>query len=343
MAMSGPRRRPRSLQFTLFLAATLWYLCARTLADGAASAIAGRIDIGDFEPLADAVIFLLLVVSGLALLRSIEQRKAPLMIALGLPGRATAREEWGMGAAMGWGLAAASVIPMALGRSLNVHLWTAPRAWELMVISLLTLAVMTLAQTLAVFGYGFQRLIEATGPVRATMVLMALGVLHAAMLPTALGTPDGTRIVVEMLSVLLLCLCWLRTHGLWLGWGLHFAWAAATAVLFGLPVGGDSSFASVVDTRASGPLWLTGGVFGPTAAAISILLLVAAIPVLVKITSEYAWNYTHPPLIPAGYPVEVAAPAAHTALEQDRPSPVAPLVQILPASPSGTADDGAAK
>jgi hypothetical protein len=226
---------------------------------------------------------------------------------------------------------------MALTRSLNLQLWTAPRAFDLMGISFLTLFIATLAHTLAVFGYGFQRLIEATGPVRATLVIVSLAAIHATLTPTPFGTPDGVRILVEVLATLLLCLCWLRTHGLWLLWGLHFAWAASTGILFGLPLAGNSDFASVVDTRSAGPFWLTGGDYGPGAAALSILLLFAAIPILVRVTTDYAWNYTHPPIIPAGYDVTIAPPAAHLAMEQSALSAQtvnpASLVQILPASP----------
>jgi hypothetical protein len=151
---------------------------------------------------------------------------------------------------------------------------------------------------------------------------------------TAPGSPDGTRILVTMLGSLLLCLCWHRTHGLWLLWGLHFAWAASTGVLFGLPLGGDVSFSSIIDTRASGPAWLTGGLYGPAAAAFSILVVLAAIPILVRVTDDYAWKYTHPPIIPGGYDVTIAPPAAHVAMEQSAQAAPASLIQILPVAPA---------
>jgi hypothetical protein len=306
------------------------------MAASAASGLALRFAFADFQPLIEALALLFLLVCGLSLLRTIEQRRAPLRLTLGLPQRSTSRTEWATGVAIGWGLAIASVLPMVLGRTLNVQLWGAPRAWFLLGLSLATLAVVTLAHTLGVFGYGFQRLIEATGPVRATLILLGLVALHAGFVRTPYGTPDGTRILVEMLTTVLLCVCWFRTHGLWLGWGLHFAWAVSVGVLFGLPVGGNVGFSSVVGTRAVGPGWLTGGDFGPSAAAFSILLALAAIPVVVRVTSDWAWSYTHPPIIPAGYDVTVAPPAAHVAMEQAAANagPVNPasLVQILPAT-----------
>jgi uncharacterized protein len=330
------RPRPRLLEFVAFLAAVTWFLCARLVASSASNGLALRFDLGDFEPLMEALFLLCLLVCGLALLRAIEQRRAPLRLTLGLPRRSTSRAEWATGAAIGWGLAVATVLPMALTRTLNVQVWTAPRAFLLLGLSLLTLAVTTLAYALAIYGYGFQRLIDATGPIRATLIIVALSVFHAGFTPTPYGTPDGTRILVVMLTAVLFCLCWFRTHGLWLLWGLHFAWAASTIALFGLPMEGVTAFTSVVDTRALGPAWLTGGAFGPGAAALSILFLLAAIPILVRVTDDYAWNYTHPPIIPAGYDVTIPPPAAHAAMEQaaaDRPVNPASLVQILPTTP----------
>jgi hypothetical protein len=148
-----------------------------------------------------------------------------------------------------------------------------------------------------------------------------------------------------MLTSVLFCICWFRTHGLWLLWGLHFVWAASITALFGLPMAGDAAFTSVVDTRAFGPAWLTGGAYGPGAAALSILFLLAAIPVLVRVTGDYAWKYTHPPIIPAGYDVTIAPPAAHVAMEQAaqtaQPVDPASLVQILPAAPQNPATGSA--
>jgi membrane protease YdiL (CAAX protease family) len=335
------------MQFAVFLAAIIWYLCARMLSGSAANGIARRLDLGDFQPLLTALFLLFLIVCGFALLRAIERRRAPLRLTLGLPRRSTSRTEWVTGAAIGWGLAVAAILPMAVTGSLRVQLWTAPRAFWVMGLSVVTLAVATLAHTLGVFGYGLQRLIEATGPVRATVMIMVLAGLHTALIPTPLGTPDGTRVLVAMLSAMLLCLCWLRTHGLWLAWGLHFAWAASTGVVFGLPVGGDLSFSSVVDTRTVGAAWLTGGGYGPTGAAISMLLVLAVIPILVRVTGDYAWNYTHPPIIPGGYDVTIAPPAAHVAMEEAalaaQPVNPASLVQILPATPQNPTAGGQAK
>ena len=82
--------------------------------------------------------------------------------------------------------------------------------------------------------------------------------------------------------------------------------------------------ASVVLSNAHGPLWLTGGDYGPEAALFTGFASIAGIVVLIRVTRDYAWNYTHAPVIPGGYPMDVAPPPAHAAIEQQaaaRPPP----------------------
>lgn len=336
--ITGRLQRSRSLEFASFAAAIVWFFCAEALSQSAARGLSLRFDLSDFESLIEAVFLLFLLLCGLSLLRSIEQRRAPLRLTLGLPKRTTAREEWATGAAIGWGLAIASVLPMALARNLSIQVWTAPRAFFLLILSLLVLAITTLANTLGIYGYAFQRLIDAIGPVRATLIIVALSAMRAGFPPSAYINSSGARVLVAMLASMLFCICWFRTHGLWLLWGVQFAWAASTAALFGLPVNGDVSLISIVDTRAAGPAWLTGGAYGPAATLAAILVLVVAIPVLLRVTDDYAWKYTHPPIIPAGYEVNIPPPATHASMEDaaDRANSGASgsLVQILPATPS---------
>jgi hypothetical protein len=328
------RERPRSLHLALFFGCIALYRLASMLALSAASGFAARFDLGDEQPLLEAVAFLFLVVVGIAAMHIVERRLAPLRWSLGLPKRATSREEWGTGAALGWGIALISVVGMVLAHTLHLQLWTAPRAFWLLSIGAVSLALITLAKTLALYGYGFQHLIEATGPVKATVVLVAIVTMEAMLTPSPDSTPDGYRILVSALGALLLCLCWIRTRAAWLGWGAWFGWAASTNLLFGLPLGHGMSYSAVIDGRAGGPMWLTGGDYGPSASGVLVLLLLAAIPMLVRLTSDYAWNYTRKPIVPAGIPVEIPAPAAHTAIEQAPPPPPAALVQIQPIAPA---------
>jgi hypothetical protein len=147
----------------------------------------------------------------------------------------------------------------------------------------------------------------------------------------SLQRPNATvwSFAVTFLMGVLFCMAYLRTHALWLGWGVHFAWNAAMGVLLGLPVAGDPNYGSLVTTTVYGPAWLSGGFYGPEGAALSIAILLAALAVLYRITRGYAWEYTHPPIVGMGYPVAIAPPAAHTAMEDAAATQPAPLVQIL--------------
>jgi len=307
----------------------VWFFCARMLSESAARGLTLRFDLGDFRPLVENLVLLFLVVVGLALLGAIERRRNPLRVTLGLPRRATSRLEWATGAAIGWGLAVACILPMALAGTLRVYFWKTPHMGQMLLLSLPTLAVATLAKDIGIHGYAFRSLIAAIGPTRATILMAVLSAVYITFNPAS----SSIAIAVSVLLSMLISLCWIRTHALWLLWGLHFASVASTAVLFGLPLGGLTTFSTVVETHAIGPAWLTGGDFGPGAAVLTILFVLGAIAVLVRATDDFAWEYTRPPIIAAGYDVTILPPAAHLAMEQEAAVRPASLVQILPVTP----------
>ena len=100
-------------------------------------------------------------------------------------------------------------------------------------------------------------------------------------------------------------------------------------ILMGLPVASDVTYSSLVTTNVSGPWWISGGVYGPEGAALTLLILLAALAVLYRMTRGYAWEYTHAPIVAMGYPMTIAPPAAHTAMEEAATAQPGPLVQIL--------------
>jgi hypothetical protein len=150
-------------------------------------------------------------------------------------------------------------------------LWAAP-AWKGAVVSVISLVLAALASEVAFRGFLFQRLIDATGPATATILLSGIYAVIGSL------GPNGTSLsfVVTMVAGVLFSMAYLRTHALWLGWGMHFAWAAATAVVLGLPVAGVASYSSVVQTDTTGPLWLTGGAYGPEGALFSAIVFFVA-------------------------------------------------------------------
>ncbi len=328
-------RAPRSLQLALFAASLSWVLAATLIATRAARGLAVRLRWSDEFLLMDAVFLVFLLAMGFVVLEGIAAGQAPLRRTLGLPRRPTARAEWVTGAAIGWGAVVLAVLPMALGGALHVRFWVEARSLWLAGLNLLTVALLALVSEMAFRGYPYRKLIDAIGPAWATVVMpivFGLAVtIHA----------DATYLSTLMAILLgvVLCSAWLRTHGLWLGWGLHFAWIACAGVLFGLPVTGVDSLASVVETRAIGARWLTGGDFGVEGALFTLLVMLAAIVAVVRVSRDWAWDYTRPALIPAGYAMDVAPPAEHVEMEKQAvKAPV--LVQILPTTPGTRSVEG---
>jgi hypothetical protein len=314
----------------------LWLLAAHAVAFRAAEGIAARLGWSAVaQDLLINLFLLFLLLLGFTMLNWIGTRQGSVRLANALPQRATSREEWSRGAVIGWAAALLAVVPMVIGGALHPQFfWTAP-AWGGLVVSVLSLLVAGLASEVAFRGFLFRRLIDATGPTTATILL--------ALIYAMIGSlgPNGTSIsfVVTIIAGVLFSMAYLRTHALWLGWGLHFAWAAATAVLLGLPNAGIASYSTVVQTDSSGPAWLTGGVYGPDGALFTAIVFFVAMAAVYRATRNYAWSYTHPPIVPGGYPMDVPPPQAHVAMEQAAVESPA-LVQIAPA-PSGNGSEPA--
>lgn len=318
----------RSLQVALFAASITWAFAATVIATRAARGLAVRLQWSDEILLLNAVFLVFLLAMGFAVLDGIAGRNSPLRKTLGLPQRSTARLEWATGTAIGWGAALLAVLPLVLGGALHVHFWFEGRSFWLAGVNLLTIALLALASEMAFRGYPYGRLTEAIGPAWATVVMSV--VFGVAVSVNQDSTYLSTVTAIALGAVL--CSAWLRTHALWLGWGVHFAWTASLGVLFGLPVTGADNLASVVQTRAVGLRWLTGGELGVEGALFALPVLLSAIVVVVKVSRDWAWDYTRRPLIPAGYAMDVAPPPEHVEMERQVAKPP-PLVQILPTTP----------
>jgi uncharacterized protein len=330
---------PRPFHFLLFLGAGLWIVAAQGLAERATQGLTVRFNLSIISNLLQQLFFLFLLLIGFAILRWIATRSPTfdnftrlngIRATNALPARATTREEWLRGAALGWSLIIAAILPMMLLGTLHpeFNLNIANLGYAL--LSLVTIAVATLALEVAFRGFLFIEFIEATGPVFATIFLSFLYAAHSAF------RPDATTLSIldTFLFGLLFCTAYLRTRALWIGWGIHFAWSAVAAIVFGLPIPLDFGFNNLIFTSVTGPEWLTGGGYGPEAAGFTAVVLIAGIFILHRLTRHYAWEYTYTPPIASGYPMDIAPPAAHTAMENEAAAAPVPLVQILGATPT---------
>jgi membrane protease YdiL (CAAX protease family) len=321
---------PRSLQFALFLLGGLWVFASHLLSASAAQGIATRFNLAIIEAFLEQACFLFLLVLGFTILSRLVVRGAGLRSANALPKRPTSIQEWQRGCALGWLLALVAAVPMMIAGALHPEFWLAFHSWGLAITSIATLALASLAIEIAYRGYIFRRLIAATGPVAATIVISLIYAIASTFHPNS--TTSG--VAISFVLGVLLSVAYLRTNALWLGWGLHFGWMVTLSILLGLPVAGDASYSSLITTSVFGPDWLTGGPYGPEGAVITLAILIAAAFPLYRLTRDYAWNYTHVPIEPKGYALEIAPPAAHVAMENAAAAAPAPLVQILSTTPT---------
>jgi membrane protease YdiL (CAAX protease family) len=120
-------------------------------------------------------------------------------------------------------------------------------------------------------GYLFQTLMQAVTFLPAMLVMAALFAIAHGRNPnvTAYG------LINVALATVWLSFAYLKSRSLWLPIGLHFSWNFSQTTLFSFPTSGISfdgrSLASLVQ---SGPVWLTGGAFGPEGGALATLALI---------------------------------------------------------------------
>ena len=318
----------RMRAFGWFLIAAFYFLLAQLIASHAARGLAP----GDsFEVVNRAILLFLLLLGYAGMGRVGQQQRSPLR-AMGLGLRPGWLLETALGAALGWGGIVACVLPIAVVGEMALKFDAAPHQLLLLLIDLATLAIAALAEEVAFRGYPFQRLIEATGPTSATLLVSLI------FMAAHLSNPDASSasLITTLVAGWLLALAYLRTRALWVCWGFHFGWNASMGLLFGLPVSGLTIFSPVISAYTRGPVWLTGGGYGPEGSAVAIVVLFILLFILVRSTRALKYQYAGPTLIAGGIPVDIDAlarkehergvgPGATAHAEQQ-------LVQIAPAA-----------
>jgi membrane protease YdiL (CAAX protease family) len=314
----------------LFVVGVLWIVLASHLAAVASQGISTRFNQPLFQPLLQQLFWLFLLLIGFTLLSRPVVHPYSLRLANALPPRATTAEETQRGFALGWTMALTAILPMVLAGALHPHFTLAPSFWLPAIVSVVTIGVAMLAVEVAFRGFLFARLIAIIGPIAATIVLS----LIFALAVNVQFSTTGLGFVCAFVAGIILSISYLRTHAVWFGWGMHSGWTVALAVFLGLPLAGYTTYNNLVTTDSFGADWLTGGVYGPDGAFSTLIILGLAVIPIYRLTRDYAWNYTHAPIVPMGAAVVIAPPAAHTEMEEAAAARPVPLVQILSSTPA---------
>ncbi|MGB0124031.1 MAG: type II CAAX endopeptidase family protein [Silvibacterium sp.] len=333
--MNSPHR-VRS--FAWFLIAVVYYILAKNIAATAASGLSS----GDWFEFANRSILLFLLIIGFAAMGYVGQRQHQPVKEMGLNPRPGWRREFALGSAIGWAGVTVCALMIAVFGGMVVVFYLGWRQFALLPLDLAILLVASLAEEVAFRGYPFQRLIEATNPLVATLILSVLfSLIH-------INNPGATTAsaLVTMSAGWLLSVAYLRTRALWVGWGIHFAWNASMAVLFGLPLSGLTQFSPVISATALGPTWLTGFDYGPEGSAVAIIVILALIMATVYATRDLKHQHAQPVIIPGGIPVDIDAAARRQHEAAMGPAEPAPpqIVQIAGTqSPRATLEDEASQ
>jgi uncharacterized protein len=314
-----------------FLGAILYFFLARSMAFHGAQGFVSDA----WFPLVDQAMLAFLLLVGFAAMGFWLDHQAHPISEQGLPRREGWPREWGLGLAIGWGATLVCVLPMLVAGGIAISLYTRGASWGWLAADAAFFAVAALAEEIAYRGYAFQCFIRAVGPAGAVLGFAAIYAIMQALNPGA----NRVSLIVSLAFSFLLSTAYLRTRALWVSWGLNFGWKASRALVFGLAVSGVSSHSPVVQGDPMGPLWLTGGAFGLDGSWLALIALLAAIPVVYRVTRDLDFRYNAPVIVSGGIPVDLdaAARAQHDAA-MGPAAPAAPaasgLVQIESLGPA---------
>lgn len=273
--------------FWRFLVSVLLLFAAQFAAVTVGLLFAGR-DMRLLMALSRPLSMVLLLLAYAWMLRTFDRVPGNPLSAMGLPGGRRALADSFFGMLLGTAMVFLTVAVIGwLGNlqiSADIH---GLKTGTLLVEVLVVLSTAAMAEEIAFRGYPFQRLMEATGPGGAIALMSALfGAVH-------LRNPASSTIGLlnTMLIGIVFAVAYLRARTLWLPWGMHWAWNSVLGAGVGLPVSGlDMSVG--IRTRATGPLWLTGGAYGPEASVGCTVAALAALVVVLLAFHRPAESFT---------------------------------------------------
>ncbi|HEV2326496.1 MAG TPA: type II CAAX endopeptidase family protein [Terracidiphilus sp.] len=317
-----------------FVTAVLWFFVAEIVARHSALGLVSDA----WFPLIEQAVLVFLLMAGYGLLGMWFAHQLHPVSQQGLPLRKGFLREAGMGLAVGWGVALVCVLPMALAGGISIVLFTGASAWGWLAVDTAFFALWTLGEEIAFRGYAFQRFEKSVGSLGAALGFAAYYAIVQSLLPGA----SRASIAVAILFSLVLSTAYLRTRALWLSWGLNFGWKASRALIFGLAVEGLDNHSPVVQGNPMAHFWLTGGGFGLDGTWIAFGAMLAALPVVFRLTRDLDFRYNAPQIVPAGIPVdlEAAARAQHEAAMGESAAPALVQIAAAPETPAESTPAG---
>lgn len=203
-------------------------------------------------------------------------RKQPLTDVLGRANRESIRDLV-VGLLLGVALMLVPAAVLGLFGSVTWAINTASLMPTLSVVSVM--AAVAVAEELLFRGFLFQRLIGAFGPWAAQLAIAGLFLLTHLNNPGMEGSAKLLASANIFLASILFGLAYLRTGGLAMPIGIHFAANAMQGAMLGMAVSGNAQAGLLIPSfHSSG--WLTGGSFGLEASLPGLTAVVLAVALL---------------------------------------------------------------
>ncbi len=128
------------------------------------------------------------------------------------------------------------------------------------------------------------RILEEAWGTSAALWLQSLifAAMHLANAESSVMESMTTMVAVTLIGAFWTSL-YIRTRNLWVVTAHHAAWNFAI-ILTGLPLSGIDAWRALapIESRSLGPVWLTGGVFGPEDSIITIAVVTLSLVVVLR-------------------------------------------------------------
>ncbi|PFG34834.1 CPBP family intramembrane glutamic endopeptidase [Sanguibacter antarcticus] len=196
---------------------------------------------------------------------------------LALPGAASAVRR---GAAGGFALATITITVLALFGGYRITGWGS-LSGALTVVGLM--CAVAVAEEVLFRGVVFRLLQQRWG------TWLALGASALLFGFVHLVNPGATlwgAVAIAIEAGLMLGAAYVATGSLWLPIGLHLGWNITSVAVFGTIASGSDARESLATAITPGPVWLTGGTFGPEASIVAVLVCSVATVLLVRLAQR---------------------------------------------------------
>lgn len=178
--------------------------------------------------------------------------------------------------------AALMLLPALILLASGVVRWQVVDGLAIVIAALAPAAAVVIAEELLFRGFVFQRLLDGIGEWPAQLLVAAFFVLsHSATLAEAgpLKTLAGINIFIASIAF---GLAYIRTRGLAMPLGIHFAANMTQGPLLGFGVSGHDEASVLRPVFNDAPAWLTGGTFGLEASVLGLVCVIALAVLLWK-------------------------------------------------------------